>query len=158
VRHLATLLIASTLAVLLSACGGATTTRDAGASLPAVNTAAARQLLSPDENLQTLAFPPIGSTTMSGRIEGYSSTAYAVPVAAGQTLTVSMSSPSDNAYFNIHDAADGSGAAVFRGEVSGRTARLTAPAEVTYLIRPFQPRATARRNETADYSITVQRQ
>lgn len=125
--------------------------------LPAADTAAARHLLSPDETLETLSFPPSGSTTASGRIMGYASPAYAVPVAAGQTLIVTMESPSDNAYFNVHDAADSSGAAVFRGEVEGCTARITAPRDMTYVIRPFQPRAMARRNETAAYSFTIDR-
>lgn len=126
-------------------------------NLPAADAAAAQRLLSPDETLQTLTFPPSGSTTASGRIMGYASPAYAVPVAAGQTLVVIMESPSDNAYFNVHDAADSSGAAVFRGEVEGRTARISAPADMTYVIRPFQPQAMARRNETASYSFTIER-
>ena len=133
--------------------------RSAGATvvLPAADAAAAQRLLSPDETLKTLSFPPSGSTTVSGRFTGYASPAYAVPVAARQTLVVTMESPSDNAYFNVHDAADSSGAAVFRGEVDGRTARISAPADITYVIRPFQPRAMARRNETASYSFTIER-
>lgn len=125
--------------------------------LPAADTAAAQRLLSPDETLQTLSFPATNSTTVSGRIKGYSSPAYAVPVAAGQTLIVTMESPSDNAYFNVHDAADSSGAAVFRGEVDGRTSRISAPRDMTYVVRPFQPRAMARRNETATFTFNIER-
>jgi hypothetical protein len=145
-------------AVLLAACGGSEVSRPAGAPvLPAVDTAGAQRLISHDQTLQTLTFPPVGSSTASGRIVGYKSTAYLVPVAAGQTLVVTMQSPSDNAYFNVQNAADSSGAAVFRGEIEGRTVRIDAPADATYLINPFQPRATARRNETASYSFTVER-
>lgn len=125
--------------------------------MPATDTAAAQRLLSSDETLQILSFPAHGNTTVSGRIQGYASPAYAVPAAAGQMLIVIMESPSDNAYFNVHDAADSSGAAVFRGEVDGQAARIRAPRDMTYVIRPFQPRATARRNETASYSFTIER-
>jgi hypothetical protein len=125
--------------------------------LPAADKGAAQRLLSADETLQPLYFPATGSTTVSGRIEGYASPAYAVPVAEGQTLIVTMENASDNAYFNVHDAADSSGVAVFRGEVDGRTARISAPRDMTYVIRPFQPRAMARRNETASYTFTIER-
>ncbi|MEA3277488.1 MAG: hypothetical protein U9Q81_19830 [Pseudomonadota bacterium] len=145
-------------AALLTACGGtAVTSSGSNLTLPAANTAAAQRLISPDETLQTLSFPAIGSTRASGTIDGYKSPAYLVPVAKGQTLTVVLESPSSNAYFNVHDAADSSGLALFNGNSGERTARLTAPADMSYVIRPFQPRASARRNEKVPYSFTVER-
>ena len=145
-------------ATLLSACGGTGTTTSAGnVSLPAADAAAAQRLISPDETLQTLSFPAVGSTTVSGNIDGYKTRVYLVPIAKGQTLTVTLQSPSSNAYFNIHDAADSSGLAVFNRNSGERTARLTAPADMTYVIRPFQPRASARRNEQVPYSFMVSR-
>jgi hypothetical protein len=145
-------------AALLSACGGTGTTTSGGnVTLPAADAAAAQRLISPDETLQTLSFPAVGSTTVSGNIDGYKTRVYLVPIAKGQTLTVTLQSPSSNAYFNIHDAADSSGLAVFNGNSGERTARLTAPADMTYVIRPFQPRASARRNEQAPYSFMVSR-
>ena len=156
VSILAASLIATT---VLSGCGGASTTSSGGAGpvLPAVNTAAATQLLSPDETLQTVSFPAVGSTSLAGRVEGYKTVSYAVPVAAGQILTVELKSDSSNAYFNIHDAADSSGAAVFNGNSGARVARLTGTQDVTYVIRPFQPRASARRGESFDYTFLVDR-
>jgi len=145
-------------ATLLSACGGTGTTTSGGnVSLPAADAAAAQRLISPDETLQTLSFPAVGSTTVSGNIDGYKTRVYLVPIAKGQTLTVTLQSPSSNAYFNIHDAVDSSGLAVFNGNSGERTARLTAPADMTYVIRPFQPRASARRNEQVPYSFMVSR-
>jgi len=114
-------------------------------------------LISPDETLQTLSFPAVGSTRVSGTVDGYRSPAYLVPVAKRQTLTVTLESASSNAYFNIHDAADSSGYAVFNGNSGDRTARLTAPRDMSYVIRPFQPRASARRNEQVPYSFAVER-
>jgi hypothetical protein len=146
------------IAALLTGCGGTGMTGSAGSpALPAADTAAAQRLISTDETLETLSFPAVGTTRASGTINGYKSPAYLAPVAKGQTLTVVLESPSANADFNVHDAADSSGAAVFNGNSGKRTAHLTAPKDMTYVIRPFQPRASARRNERVPYSFTVQR-
>ena len=154
VSILAASLVATT---VLTGCGGASATSGAGPVLPAVNTIAATQLLSPDETLQTVSFPVVGSTSLAGRVVGYKTISYAVPVAKGQTLTVELKSDSSNAYFNIHDAADSSGFAVFNGNSGARIARLTATQDLTYVIRPFQPRASARRGEAFDYTFLVDR-
>ena len=127
------------------------------ASLPAPNIAGARQLISQNETLNVLKFPTVGSRRIKGLIDGYRHPAYLVPLAQGQTLTVILNSPSANAYFNIHDAADASGQALFNGNTGERTARLTAPAALTVLIRPFQPRASARRKEHVPYGLSVER-
>ncbi|MBK5964405.1 hypothetical protein CCR95_09990 [Thiocystis minor] len=156
--RLAALAVVALTATLLNACVDSGTTRPSEPSrLPAVDTAAAQRLISPDETLQTLNFPVVGATQVSGTIDGDKSPAYLVPVATGQTLTVTLESPSNNAYFNVHDAADSSGAALFNGNSGERTARLTAPADMTYVIRPFQPRASARRNERLSYRFMVER-
>jgi hypothetical protein len=127
------------------------------ASLPAPNIAGAKKLISPDEILKPLDFPVVGRQRVSGTINGYQHPAYLVPVAKGQTLTVTLTSASDNACFNIHDAADQSGMAVFNGNSGERTARLTATAAMSYVIRPFQPRASARRKERIPFRLTVER-
>jgi hypothetical protein len=145
-------------AALLSACvGSGMTSPGVSPVLPAADTAAAQRLISADETLQTLSFPVAGSTRVSGTVDGYRSPAYLVPIAKGETLTVTLESPSTNAYFNVHDAVDSSGYAVFNGNSGDRTARLTATADMTYVIRPFQPRASARRNEQVPYRFTVER-
>jgi len=149
--HVAKTGIIALTAALLTACAVG------GPTLPAADTAAAQRLISPDETLQSLSFPAMGSTRVSGTIDGYKSPAYLVPVAKGKTLTVVLDSPSNNAYFNVQDAIDSSGYAVFNGNTGGRTARLTAPADMSYVIRPFQPRASARRNERVPYSLRVER-
>jgi hypothetical protein len=143
-------------AALNAACGGSAMT-GGGPTLPAADRAGAERLISPDETLETLSFPAVGSTRVSGTVDGYRHRAYLVPIAQGQTLTAALESPSANVYFNVHDAADSSGYAVFNGNSGERTARLTAPRDLTYVIRPFQPRASARRGEQVPYRLTVER-
>lgn len=125
---------------------------------PAVDIANAEQFVTDEgDQLETLTFDPVGEMTVEGVADGSVAPIYAVPVAAGQTLTATLESANPNIYFNISDAADHSGAALFRGEVEGEAARLTAPRDMTYVLTPFQPRATARRGETAPYRLTVAR-
>lgn len=148
--------LALCVALFTGCSGGASIAGDAPA-LPAADTAAAKRLISADETLETLSFPAVGSTRVSGTVDGWRSKAYLVPMAQGQTLTVILESPSNNAYFNVHDAADGSGAAVFNGNTGERTARVNAARDMTYVVRPFQPRASARRGEKVPYSLALER-
>jgi hypothetical protein len=125
--------------------------------LPAIDMRAAQARVSPETTLQAVTFERAGSTTVSGVVEGYKAPAYAVPVAAGQTLTVTFQPSNANLYMNVMDAADASGAAVHRSETDGATATIAAGRDSTYLITPFQPRAMARRNETGAYTMTIAR-
>jgi 2-keto-3-deoxy-6-phosphogluconate aldolase len=127
--------------------------------LPQVDMAAAQRILSPDETLQTLDFPETGTKTVSGRIEGYKSVAYALPIRKGQRLEVTMDTKSTSAYFNIIDTKDTSGAALFAGELSGtNTALIRATEDATYILRPYLNRAVARRGSSADYTFKIERQ
>lgn len=127
------------------------------AALPEANMAAAQALLTPDETLQVLDMPMKGSKTVQGRIVGYKTVAYAVPMAAGQTLKVTFDSPISAAGFNILDVAKGQ-EAVFRGEIDGRSASVTTQAATTLVIRPGQQRAAARRGTAAAYTLAVTRE
>lgn len=125
---------------------------------PETDIANAEQFVTDEgDRLEALAFPPQGSLTVDGEADGYVAPVYAVPVAAGQTLTVTLESASANIYFNVSDAVDHSGAALFGGEMDGKTATLTAERDMTYVVTPFQPRASARRGEVAPYRLTVAR-
>jgi hypothetical protein len=127
--------------------------------LPAIDTAAAQGILSADEQLQTLDFPASGTKTVSGRIEGYKTTVFALPVTKGQRLEVEMDTPSSSAYFNIYDAKDHSGAALFAGEREGtNTALIRVAEDATYVIRPYLVRAVARRGSNAKYTFKIERQ
>jgi len=129
----------------------------AAAALPAVDTANAQQFVGEGGALTPLTFDRSGTTTVTGSVVGDKAPVYAVPVAAGQTLTVTFQSDSSNLYVNVSDAADHSGAALHRGETDGASATLKADRDMTFVIAPFQPRATARRNEAGEFSLTVAR-
>jgi len=150
------------LCAVLAACGAPdmqtrpASVTSATAPLAQADMAAAKAMLSPDETLQSVDFPPQGSRTLHGQIRGYSSTAYAVPVAAGQTLSVTFDSKVNAAGFNVFDVAKPQ-EAVHRGEVQGRSATITVPTATTLVIRPFEMRSVARRGTVADYSLTMTR-
>jgi hypothetical protein len=122
---------------------------------PALDPAALKGQLSPDETLEVVALDASGAASVSGEVKGYKAPVYAVPVAAGQALSVAFEPSNSNLYMNIVDAADTSGAAVHRGEVDGPNATVTAAKAGVYLIRPFQPRATARRDEAGTFKLTI---
>ncbi|MBB6093764.1 hypothetical protein HNQ60_002645 [Povalibacter uvarum] len=128
---------------------------DPAASGPVLDTTAAQALLTPDETLQSIALADGNPATVSGEVVGYKTTAWAVMVGQGQTLSVTFKPASSNLYMNIQDTADTTGTAVHRGETDGPTASLVAARDSTYLIRPFQPRAMARREEKGTYSLEV---
>lgn len=126
--------------------------------LPTVDEAAVRAFVREDgATLEVLAFDRVGSVSKAGMVKGYGAPVYAVPVAAGQTLTVVFKPSNTNLYVNISDTAETNGAAVFRGEVDGETAELKASRDTTYVIAPYQPRAMARRGAEGGYSLTVSR-
>jgi hypothetical protein len=125
--------------------------------LPAVDLAALQTKAFPGETLAVVEFPRVGSRVVTGRVAGDASQAWVVPVAAGQTLTVAFAPSNANLYVNVFDAADASGAAVHRGEIDGADATLTVTADAVFIIRPFQPRAMARRDQTGDYTLTIGR-
>lgn len=127
------------------------------ASLPAVDAENARQFATGEDTFEALTFDRSGATTVKGVVRGDAAPVYAVPVAAGQTLTVTFVPANTNLYINVSDAADHSGAALHRGEVDGQTATLKAERDMTFVITPYQPRAMARRNETGEFSLTVAR-
>ena len=126
--------------------------------LPAVDETAARAFVREEgSTLETLTFERIGSVTKEGVVKGSAAPVYAVPVASGQTLKVAFKPSNTNLYFNISDAADQSGAAVFRGEVDGESAALKASKDTTYVITPYQPRAMARRGAEGSFTLTISR-
>ena len=61
-----------------------------------------------------------------------------------------------NLNMNVFDVAD-QGVAAHRGDVDGEEAVIEAKADGTYMIQPYQVRATARRGETGSYSIVISR-
>ena len=166
--------LAITAALGLASCGAPKQAEQAKAEAPAAPaaaepTAAAPTVVLPQVDMaaaepraaglpvEALTFDAVGSTNGEGAVQGSTAPVYAVPVAAGQTLSVAFEPSNANLYFNVVDASDTSGAAVHRGEVDGANATITAAKAGTYLIMPFQPRAMARRNESATFKAVIER-
>jgi len=116
----------------------------------------AQALLTPDETLDSLKVDSSGAATVQGSVDGYKSAAWAVAVPAGHALTVSLESANKNISFNVWDVNVSNAGAVHRGEVDGREAIIKSTADTTYLIRPGQPRAMARRDEQGEYTLHIQ--
>lgn len=92
-----------------------------------------------------------------GRIIGSEEVRYRLGASAGQQMRVDLATSNSSAYFNIFAPGDvpGQSTAMFIGPVSGTSYVGTLPAKGTYTIQVFLNRHAARRNETADYRLSV---
>lgn len=126
------------------------------AALPAVDMAAAKARVTPETTVEAVPLSGDGETTVTGEVRGYEAPAYVIPLAAGQTLKVRFKPDNTNLYMNVFDVAD-PGVAAHRGDVDGEEAVIQAQADGTYMIQPYQVRATARRGESGSYSIVISR-
>lgn len=126
------------------------------AALPAVDMTAAKARVTPETTVEAVPLSGDGETTVTGEVRGYEAPAYIIPVAAGQTLKVTFKPGNTNLYMNVFDVAD-QGVAAHRGDVDGEEAVIQAKAVGTYMIQPYQVRATARRGATGSYSIVISR-
>jgi hypothetical protein len=112
--------------------------------------------LTPNETLEQLAISETGETRRSGQIEGYNSAVYMFDGYAGEVLDISFDADSNSAYFNVVSADNPDGAAIYIGSSDDdRQTRLTIPSDGLYLIRPYLVRAAARRNEEANYTLSI---
>ena len=93
------------------------------------------------------------SQTLQGSIKGDQSRDYIVDARAGQTLTVDFKPSNASAYFNV--IAPGADSALFIGSTSGN--RFSGPLMVSgrHVVQVYLMRNAARRNETADYTLTI---
>ena len=125
--------------------------------LPEVDMEAVRAAAMGHSPVQLLQFSPRGTRALASRIRGDGAPAYAVPVAAGQTLTIVFRSPIHAASFNVMDVASPQ-EAVHRGSVEGNIAALKPARPTTYVIVPFTERAVARRGTVANFTLTITRE
>jgi hypothetical protein len=126
-------------------------------TLPTVDMAAAQAAAMGAVPLQVLDFSPTGTRSLTSRIRGDAAPAYAVPVAAGQTLTVVFRSANHAATFNLMDTANPA-EAVHRGSVEGNIVAVKPARATTYVIVPFTERAVARRGTVATFTLTITRE
>lgn len=94
------------------------------------------------------------AATFKGSIKGDMDHSYIVNARAGQVMTVDFKPSNASAYFNIL-APGSTGEAMFIGSTSGN--RFSGPLTVSgpHTIQVYLMRNAARRNETANYTLTV---
>jgi hypothetical protein len=93
------------------------------------------------------------AATVTGSILGDQIMDYTLRARAGQTMSVKLDTRSTANYFNV--LPPGSETALFIGSVSGNEWRGELPADGQYRVRIYLMRSAARRNESANYSLTV---
>jgi hypothetical protein len=94
------------------------------------------------------------SATLKGSLKGDKTIDYRLSARAGQTMSVTLKTSNAANYFNVLTPGSGD-VAVFVGSTSGNewTGQLAADGE--YTIRVYLMRSAARRNEAANYTLTV---
>lgn len=97
------------------------------------------------------------STTIKGQVTGYNSVQYLVGAKAGQTMTVTLKSDSGGNEFHVYapSVKPGEGTAMDVGSGDPQSFEGTLPADGDYTIQVYLVRAMARREETANYTVTI---
>jgi len=90
---------------------------------------------------------------IKNRIKGYEVVDYLLGAKAGQTMSVHLKTSNGANYFNV--VPPGSDAAIAMGELLGNKWTGTLPVDGDYTIRVYLMRSAARRNETANFTLTV---
>lgn len=94
------------------------------------------------------------SATVKGSLKGDQTIDYKVRAQAGQTISVALKTSNGANYFNLLPPGS-TGEAIFVGSTSGTDWTGPLPADGEYAVRVYLMRSAARRNETADYTLTV---
>lgn len=93
------------------------------------------------------------SKVIKGSIRGDQGRLYTINIKAGQTLKVKLVTSNSSSYFNI--TAPGAQEALFIGSTEGNSYSSVVPSSGNYTIDVYLMRNAARRNETANYTLTV---
>lgn len=93
------------------------------------------------------------SKAIKGTIKGDQSRLFVVNLRAGQTISVKLVSSNASANFNV--TAPGAEQAMFIGSTSGNEFKDVIPSSGDYKIDLYLMRNAARRNETANFTITI---
>lgn len=92
-------------------------------------------------------------TVLRAKIRGRETAEYKVDVPEGARLRATLASKNLSGYFNV--SAEGSSDAVFVGARDGARFLATRPGASGYTITVYLMRNAARRNETANYVLTL---
>jgi len=94
------------------------------------------------------------SATVKGSIKGGATIDYKLRAKAGQTMNVALKTSNAANYFNVLPPGS-KDVAIFIGSTEGNEWTGALPADGEYTIRVYMMRSAARRNETANYTLTV---
>ena len=94
------------------------------------------------------------SATVKGSLKGRQTIDYKLRARAGQTMSVTLKTGNTANYFNVLPPGS-SDVAVFVGSTGGNEWSGQLAADGEYKIRVYLMRSAARRNETANYTLTV---
>lgn len=94
------------------------------------------------------------SATVKGKLSGDQYRDYLVNARAGQAITVTLANPDGRAFFNVLPPGS-SGEAVFIGSSEGNSFKGPVPGNGATTVRVYQMRASGRRGEVADYTLTI---
>jgi len=92
-------------------------------------------------------------TTIEGSIRGDQAINYRLGVTAGQRMSVQLDTDNASNYFNI--TAPGASEALYNSSISGNGTSFVIPSSGNYIISVYLMRNAARRNETANYDLTL---
>ena len=93
------------------------------------------------------------SATLHGNVHGYDTVDYVLGARGGQTLNVRLQPTNASAYFNI--TKQGADEALFVGSTSGNSFTGRLPSSGDYVVRVYLMRNAARRDEHANYSLSI---
>jgi hypothetical protein len=94
------------------------------------------------------------SATIKGTIKGDQTIDYTLRARAGQTMSVALATKHPANYFNVLPPGS-NGEAIFIGSSGGNEWSGALPADGEYKVRVYLMRSAARRNEVANYTLTV---
>lgn len=94
------------------------------------------------------------AATVESSLQGDQTIDYELRARAGQTMTVTLKTSNGANYFNVLPPGSDD-VAIFVGSTSGNEFSGTLPADGEYKIRVYLMRSAARRNEKANYTLTV---
>jgi hypothetical protein len=94
------------------------------------------------------------STTIKGTIKGDQTIDYTLRAKAGQTMSVKLATSKGANYFNVLPPGSND-EALFVGSSGGNEWTGALPADGEYKLRVYLMRSAARRNEAANYTLTV---
>jgi hypothetical protein len=94
------------------------------------------------------------SATIKGAVKGRQTIDYTLRAKAGQTMNVKLQSAHGANYFNVLPPGSND-VAIFIGSTGGSEWSGPLPANGEYKIRVYLMRSAARRNESANYTLTI---